>query len=56
MAVKIDKAKCIGCGACESTCPEGFKLVDGKAIAKNPKAKCVKEAIDVCPVQAISLK
>jgi ferredoxin len=51
--VKVDKEKCIGCGACEALCPEGFKLEDGKARVLNQKAKCIKEAKDACPVQAI---
>ena len=53
--VKIDAEKCIGCGACEAVCPDGFKLVDGKAQVKDPKAKCIKEGADTCPVNAISL-
>ena len=52
--VKVDKEACIGCGSCESVCPEGFEMVDGKAKVKNAKAKCIKEAIDICPVDAIS--
>jgi len=56
--VKVDKDKCIGCGACASTCPEVFEMSDnGKAqIKSNAKkdAKCVKEAIKNCPVEAIS--
>ena len=56
--VKVDKNKCIGCGACESVCPEVFEMKDGKAIVKpkaNLKSKCIKEASDSCPVQAISI-
>ena len=54
--VKVDKEKCIGCGACESVCPEGFEMgSDGKAKVKNPKAKCIKEAAESCPVNAISV-
>ncbi|MEM2918445.1 MAG: ferredoxin [Candidatus Altiarchaeota archaeon] len=55
MAVKVDREKCIGCGTCAAICPEGFELDDeGKAKVKNPKAKCVDEAISSCPVEAIS--
>jgi len=52
--VKVDKEKCIGCGACASVCPEGFEIVDGKSRVKNEKAKCIDEAINICPVEAIS--
>jgi len=51
--VKVDQEKCIGCGACSSTCPAGFEMVDGKAKAKG-KAPCSKAAQDGCPVGAIS--
>ena len=54
--ISVDKEKCIGCGACEAICPEGFEMKDGKAHVKNQKAKCMKEAADSCPVQAISMK
>ena len=52
--VKVDQATCIGCGACASICPEGFEMKGGKAKVKNPKAKCIDEAISNCPVEAIS--
>jgi ferredoxin len=56
--VKVNKKKCIGCGACASTCPSVFEMGDdGKAQFKasaKKDAKCIKEAIDNCPVQAIS--
>lgn len=51
---KVDKNKCIGCGACAAVCPEGFEIVDGKAKVKNKDAKCIGEAIAACPVEAIS--
>ena len=54
--VKIDKEKCIGCGLCASVCGEVFEMADnGKARVKAQKnASCIKEAIDSCPVDAIS--
>jgi ferredoxin len=55
MAIKVDKDKCIGCGACESICKEVFVLKNGKAIVKAQKnLPCVQEAADSCPVGAIS--
>jgi len=56
MVIKIDKKKCIGCGACISTCPQVFEMgSDGKAKVKAQKdLPCVKEAIENCPVGAIS--
>ncbi len=58
MKIKIDKEKCVGCGACVAVCPKVFELKDGKANAKTPDTKepCAKEAADSCPVQAISVK
>ena len=51
--LKVNKEKCIGCGACEANCPEGMKLgEDGKAqVINQDKAKeCGK---DICPYGAI---
>ena len=54
--VKIDKTKCIGCGVCQSICPEVFEIDDdGKVKVINQKDfSCIKEAIESCPVDAIS--
>jgi ferredoxin len=56
--VKVDKNKCIGCGACAAICPNVFELgSDGKSSVKknDNKIPCVKEAVKSCPVTAISL-
>jgi ferredoxin len=58
MKIKIDQDKCIGCGACESLCPDTFKI-DGekakikKAVIKQPTYE--KDAKDACPVGAIEI-
>lgn len=54
--VKINKEKCVGCGLCTSICSEVFAMgKDGKAYVKaDKKTPCVKEAIESCPVEAIS--
>ncbi len=56
MVIKINKGKCIGCGSCEAVCSEVFAMdSDGKAKVKlQKKIPCVKEAIDICPVEAIT--
>lgn len=52
--IKVDKKACIGCGSCEAICPEIFIMEEGKAKVKSQKkAKCLKEAIESCPVNAI---
>jgi len=59
--VKVDQAKCIGCGLCASLCGEVFELETGKSQIKE-KAKieehegCIKEAIINCPTEAIDFK
>lgn len=57
--VKVDKEKCIGCGLCESICPEVFEMKDdGKAHIKDASAcknGTCKEAAESCPIQAIIL-
>jgi ferredoxin len=53
---KVDKKKCLGCGACATLCPEVFGIGDdGKAKVKSERnSPCVKDAIEGCPVDAIS--
>ena len=61
MEIKIDKEKCIGCGSCVAVCPDCFDLGnDTKAILKDGREtcgdSCVKEAADICPVDAIGVE
>ena len=62
--------KCIGCGTCSSICPEIFELGDdsrahikGSQTGAEPiedkevgESRCVEEAADICPTQAIEVK
>jgi ferredoxin len=56
--IKIDQEKCIGCGMCQSLCPQVFKLgSNGKSKVINPNGKCnLQEAVDSCPAEAISFE
>ncbi|MFQ6010446.1 MAG: ferredoxin [Candidatus Aenigmatarchaeota archaeon] len=56
---RVDKEKCIGCGACVAICPDVFEMKDGKSVVKDPEAcdKCdCQAAADACPVEAITLE
>jgi electron transfer flavoprotein alpha subunit len=56
MTVVVDKAKCIGCGACVVECPvEAFDLVDGVAVVDPEKCKDLGHCVKVCPTDALSL-
>ncbi len=50
--VKIDKEKCIGCGACIIDFPEIFEIVDGKADV-NKDISTTKEMKEICSMEAI---
>jgi ferredoxin len=55
--VTVNQETCIGCGACAAVCGEVFEMKDAKAEVKagaDASKPCVKEAIDGCPVDAIS--
>lgn len=57
----INQDLCIGCGTCESICPEVFKLIDGKStVIELPDYKQYKDqiqqAVNSCPVQCISME
>ena len=59
MKFSVDQELCIGCGACEGTCPEVFELQNGKSQVKLdpvPEAHQASalDAEGACPVGAIS--
>ena len=58
MKFKVDQELCIGCGACEGTCPEVFELDDKSQVKLDPVPEefqeCALEAEENCPAQAIS--
>ncbi|MBR3210291.1 MAG: ferredoxin [Bacilli bacterium] len=56
MKVKVDKDKCIGCGACTAICPDVFEF-DDDGFAKAVKQEIneeVKTAEEGCPTGAIT--
>ena len=55
MKVTIEEG-CIACGACESFCPDVFKVEDVATVNEasvSGNEDCIKEAADACPVSVI---
>ncbi|TZE82263.1 4Fe-4S binding protein [Calorimonas adulescens] len=58
MAYKIIAEECIGCGACESECPENAISATEDFVYVIDPAKCTEDAtcVSVCPVDCIVLE
>lgn len=62
MKTHVDQDTCIGCGLCNSTCPEVYDMNDeGKAYAVDEVVPAehenhAQEAADGCPVSAIEIE
>lgn len=60
MKVVVNQGNCIGCGACESICPEVFQINDeglssviGKEEDFTSHEEEIRDAVDSCPTGAI---
>ena len=55
---RVDKDLCVGCGLCPAVCADVFEMQDdGKAgiiAGADAGAACVQDAVDQCPVAAIT--
>ena len=56
--VTVDVSTCVGCGLCEQSCPDVFK-VEGDGIAHVKSQVCaacnLQEVADSCPVNSIKV-
>jgi ferredoxin len=57
--IKVNEAECIGCGTCVGIADEYFELKDNvsKVIREYSEdgAEVIQDAVDNCPVKAISI-
>jgi len=60
MGLRIIDESCVGCGLCESKCPECFKVQGGLAKAiKDEAGDCnceIEDVIESCPASAIVIE
>ncbi len=61
MKAFVEAETCTGCAACVDICPEVFEMEDDLAVVKGdavpPEAEeACREAVEGCPVEAISIK
>ena len=61
MKVVVNQGNCIGCGACESICPDVFQINDeglssviGKEEDFTTHEEEIRDAVDSCPTGAIT--
>ncbi len=56
--IKIDEAKCNGCGACAAACHEGaIEMINGKArLTREDYCDGLGDCLPACPVDAISFE
>jgi len=57
----VDQDTCIGCTICTQTCPEVFRMEEGKSRAYVPvvpegSLETCRQAAEECPVSAINLE
>lgn len=56
MTVKVDEAKCTGCGDCVEVCPsEALKVEDGKVRVNNDECSDCAACVDTCPEGSLAL-
>jgi Fe-S-cluster-containing hydrogenase component 2 len=56
MTVKVDEAKCTGCGDCTETCPsDALKVESGKVKVDAGECSECAACVDVCPEGSLSL-
>ncbi|MBD3378986.1 MAG: ferredoxin [Candidatus Omnitrophica bacterium] len=61
MRAGVDRETCTGCGSCAETCPEVFRMEEGRSkvhadpVPESAEESCEKAA-DNCPVDAIKVE